>query len=106
MKEHFINNTAHTEYSPTSAYTSYHDLDTVPLINSSRLSSVALWPHFIKSSDYKRDKKAACKHCSMIILCTNSSSSGLWRHLRRWHSTLLQGYEGETNSTARKEIFS
>ena len=52
---------------------------------TSIISRSKAWEHFIKSSNFKNDKKATCKYCRTIYTCSGSSTSNLIKHLEKTH---------------------
>ena len=52
-----------------------------PVVESFKGSMV--WLYFTKDSDFKENKKATCKHCSQIYVCSGSSTSNLKKHLQK-----------------------
>lgn len=56
---------------------------------TSTISRSKAWEHFIKSPDFKNDKKATCKYCRTTYTCSGSSTSNLIKHLEKTHPAKL-----------------
>ena len=52
-----------------------------------RINQSKVWKHFTRGDD---DDSATCTHCSKIISCKGSSTSGLFRHLKSKHKLSLE----------------
>jgi len=48
-----------------------------------------IWDHFKKAVDYPSSKKATCVHCSKRYVCSDGSTSTLWRHIKKTHPRKL-----------------
>jgi len=48
-----------------------------------------VWKHFTKDPDYKNNQKASCNYCNKTYICSHSTTSGMSRHLQKYHNTKL-----------------
>jgi hypothetical protein len=71
----------------------------LPEITASSGSYV--WNHFTKDPDYKNNKKANCNYCHKTYICSAGTTSGISKHLKKFHATKLQT---EGNQKVNKSI--
>ncbi|CAB5374274.1 unnamed protein product [Rhizophagus irregularis] len=48
-----------------------------------------VWNHFTKDPDYKNNKKANCNYCHKTYICSAGTTSGISKHLKKFHATKL-----------------
>ncbi|CAB4377035.1 unnamed protein product [Rhizophagus irregularis] len=48
-----------------------------------------VWNHFTKDPDYKNNKKANCNYCHKTYICYAGTTSGISKHLKKFHATKL-----------------
>ncbi|CAB5351885.1 unnamed protein product [Rhizophagus irregularis] len=86
-----------------SQHTSDNEVDQSKATTSRRLSDVMelqlseitassgsyVWNHFTKDPDYKNNKKANCNYCHKTYICSAGTTSGISKHLKKFHVTKL-----------------
>jgi radical SAM protein with 4Fe4S-binding SPASM domain len=64
--------------------------EVLPTVESFKGSIV--WIHFTKDPDFKENKKATCKHCSKVYVCSGGSTSNLKKHLKKHNIQMNQNH--------------
>ncbi|CAB5364726.1 unnamed protein product [Rhizophagus irregularis] len=64
--------------------------EVLPTVESFKGSIV--WIHFTKDPDFKENKKATCKYCSKVYVCSGGSTSNLKKHLKKHNIQMNQNH--------------
>jgi BED zinc finger len=76
--------TGSTSTSP--AFTALHPVDVAaPAAPNGRPCRSQAWLHFQKTRDYRTSHKAACMHCSTVLVASHGSTTTMLLHLQRKH---------------------
>jgi hAT family C-terminal dimerisation region/BED zinc finger len=80
----------------TSTTTSYSDI----ISQGTTGSHSGIWVHYNRAAGYATNRRVSCIYCAKSYVSSNSSTSNMWKHIKRVHPDKIVGKSATTTSVA------